>query len=200
MKHNYREKSTQHISMELHEFFSNQHSLCSYYPIKQNMTSIAEALPAPVHFPVKEFLFKSWIFLIVAEDVLNCQMLTNYRRVTCVASSLITEAAWCEGQDAERSSMSVLGLLVSPASDCSLWAEYTVYVALFCERIRSGRRTLSVNHSSGQDEAQPLVTVYKCPAVVWTVNPSVMNTLYVVPGLDKGSQGALMAFAVNRFR
>ena len=60
--------------------------------------------------------------------------------------------------------------------------------------------TLSVNHSSGQDEAQPLLTVYKCPPVVRTVTPSVMNTLNVVPGIDRGSQGTLMAFAVNRFR
>lgn len=67
--------------------------------------------------------------------------------------------------------------------------------------------TLSINYRSGQDEDQPLVTaykcplvtVYKCPTVVWTVNPSVMNTLYVVPGIDRGSERALMAFAVERF-
>lgn len=58
---------------------------------------------------------------------------------------------------------------------------------------------LSINYSSGHDEDQPLVTAYKCPTVVWTVNPSVMNTLYVVPGIDRGSERALMAFAVKRF-
>ena len=102
---------------------------CSYYPDQERERDKhcrSSLLPLCI------FLWKNSLpesFWFVAEEVLSCQ--TFYQLSATHLCTLITKAAGCKGQDSERSSTSVLGLLVSPASDCSLWAEYTAHVALF---------------------------------------------------------------------